>query len=402
MSSSKRALQVVLLAGLTLGVVGCRGTSKPGVPAGSGGASTNGGAAGPDGAVPQPDAPSSLGTGGAAGTVGSADASGPDLSAGGVGGALPYGGSPDGRAGQGGGGSSAGGGTIGPGGGHGGGGMAMGGSAAGGLPGSGGRSDTGGAPGTGGASTTGGSNGHGGSPGTGGAPGGSPGSGGTPGSGGSSGSGGNGGNGIVISTWDFATDSEGWLGDFSDYPPNSGTGYDLQYRWSALPTELGPGGGLLMSGNNHSDDLFMYIKHPIAGLAASAQYLLDLTVTLDSNAPATCGGIGGSPGESVFVKIGAVSFEPLSTVNSAGTLTMNLDKGNQSVGGSDMKVVGTISNTLACPNTTYQAKTLTLSGFPVRSSGDGSLWLVIGTDSGFEGITTLYYDQVSATLTPHP
>jgi hypothetical protein len=58
-------------------------------------------------------------------------------------------------------------------------------------------------------------------------------------------------------SWDFATDTEGWNGDFADYPPNIGTGYDLQYGWSALPAEVGPGGGLRINGNNHSDDLFM-------------------------------------------------------------------------------------------------------------------------------------------------
>ena len=94
-----------------------------------------------------------------------------------------------------------------------------------------------------------------------------------------------------------------------------------------------------MSGSNHSDDLFMYIKRQIVGLSPGAQYVLDVSVTLDTNAPATCGGIGGSPGESVFVKIGSVPFEPTASLNASGRLTLNLDKGNQSVGGVDMKVV---------------------------------------------------------------
>ena len=63
-----------------------------------------------------------------------------------------------------------------------------------------------------------------------------------------------------------------------------------------------------------------------------------------------------------------------------------------------MKVVGDISNTLECPSPTYQPKTLTLTGFNVTTSDDGTLWLVVGTDSGFEGITTLYYDRISVTL----
>jgi hypothetical protein len=204
----------------------------------------------------------------------------------------------------------------------------------------------------------------------------------------------------VSLSWDFASNAEGWVGDFSDYPPNIGTGYDLRFQWSSLPTEVGPGGGLLMSGNNHSDDLFMYLKRQLTGLARKTTYTLDVSVIIDTNAPAACGGIGGSPGLSVAFKIGAVPFEPLAALDAQGHLWLNLDKGNQSVGGADVKMVGDISNTLPCLNYTYQTKTLTLTGFTVTTADDGTLWLILGTDSGFEGITTLYYDRISVTLTP--
>jgi len=37
---------------------------------------------------------------------------------------------------------------------------------------------------------------------------------------------------------------------------------------------------------------------------------------------------------------------------------------------------------------------------PVTSSTAGTVFAILGTDSGFEGITTLFYDRVSITLTP--
>jgi hypothetical protein len=203
-------------------------------------------------------------------------------------------------------------------------------------------------------------------------------------------------------TWGFSNDQEGWNGGFADYPPDSGTGYGLRSEWSALPAEVGPGGGLLVSGNNHSDDLFMYLGRQITGLAPQTTYLLDVVVVIDTNAPSDCGGIGGAPGGSVFFKIGAVPFEPATSLDGLGWLRLNLDKGNQSAGGADMKVVGDIGNTLACPDATYQPKTLTLSAFAVQTGANGSLWVILGTDSGFEGITTLYYDRVAVTLRPSP
>jgi hypothetical protein len=32
--------------------------------------------------------------------------------------------------------------------------------------------------------------------------------------------------------------------------------------------------------------------------------------------------------------------------------------------------------------------------FTVTSDKDGSIWVIIGSDSGFEGATTLYYDAI--------
>ena len=103
------------------------------------------------------------------------------------------------------------------------------------------------------------------------------------------------------------------------------------------------------------------------------------------------------------MKIGASATAPSAQPDSQGLLRLNLDKGHQSVGGADLKVVGNISNTLPCGMGTeapYQAKTLTLSNFAVTSSNDGKLFAILGTDSGFEGVTTLFYDRVSITLTP--
>lgn len=206
--------------------------------------------------------------------------------------------------------------------------------------------------------------------------------------------------GVTSLTWEFTADAEGWIGAFSDYPPGVGSGYDLSFGWSALPAEVGPGGGLRISGNNHSDDLFSHVKREIAGLVPGRTYLLDVEATIDTNAPTSCSGIGGAPGLHVSFKIGASTVEPTTSLNSQGYLMLNIDKGTQSQGGADMKVVGNIGNTRDCPDNTYEPKTFTLSGFAVTSSNAGTLWVILGTDSGFEGVTTLYYDRISVTVRP--
>ncbi|MCK5181838.1 MAG: hypothetical protein KAQ73_04800, partial [Dehalococcoidia bacterium] len=38
--------------------------------------------------------------------------------------------------------------------------------------------------------------------------------------------------------------------------------------------------------------------------------------------------------------------------------------------------------------------------YTVTASPDGELWLLVGTDSGFEGLTGIYYQSIEVTLKP--
>jgi hypothetical protein len=108
-------------------------------------------------------------------------------------------------------------------------------------------------------------------------------------------------------------------------------------------------------------------------------------------------GIGGSPGASVFLKAGGSTVEPYSIIEN-GEVIMNIDKGNQSEGGSNMKILGTIG--IPGNDFTYQLikRDNLQSPLSVTSDSNGDLWVIIGTDSGFEGTTTLYYNAVEVRL----
>jgi hypothetical protein len=198
--------------------------------------------------------------------------------------------------------------------------------------------------------------------------------------------------------WDFDDDAEGWTGGFADYPDGEETFYELSFGQDELPEEVGPGGGLRIVGNNHSDDLFMFVTREVSDLPPSAEITIDVRVRIATNAPADCVGVGGAPGTSVYLKIGAVPFEPDTTLDDMDWHRMNLDKGNQATGGEDMEVVGDIANTRTCPDETYELKELLLEDFTVTADESGRVWLVVGTDSGFEGKTTLYYDEIELTI----
>ena len=198
----------------------------------------------------------------------------------------------------------------------------------------------------------------------------------------------------------FESDAEGWTAGFADLPEDFDPAiYELDSSHRALPDGL-VGSGIYIQGHNRSDDLFMYLKRQIEDLEPSAIYTVSASIDLATNVPLATVGIGGSPGESVYVKAGASTEEPVAATGSNNHLRMNIDKGNQSRGGSAMGVIGDVANPDVVGDE-YRIKALA-SGpqfLSVETDRNGRAWLIVGTDSGFEGLTTLYYDQISFTLT---
>jgi len=199
----------------------------------------------------------------------------------------------------------------------------------------------------------------------------------------------------------FTTDLNNWVGDFADYPndPIDIPQYQLTFAYSRLPVPLNTADGALkQSGINGSDDLFMFIKKKVSGLEPNRNYSVEIKVDFASNAAKNMIGVGGAPGESVYIKAGAVAIEPKKVLSSPENwYRMNIDKGNQSIGGIDMQVIGDFAN--GTDLNVYKIKQLsTATPLNVKSNQQGEIWLIIGTDSGFEGITTIYYNAIEVLI----
>jgi hypothetical protein len=200
---------------------------------------------------------------------------------------------------------------------------------------------------------------------------------------------------VEIYEWAFEKDAEGWGGNFADYPSGEEEFYELFFGWETLPSPLDTTqGALMITGSNRSDDLFMYVTRRITGLAPATVYNISFTVEFASNVPDNMVGIGGSPGESVYVKVGATTEEPGREIDDMGWYRMDIDKGNQSQGGANMIVVGDFSNDTDREEYTLKRVMNDNQGFSVLSNDAGEIWITVGTDSGFEGATTIYYNYI--------
>ena len=80
-----------------------------------------------------------------------------------------------------------------------------------------------------------------------------------------------------------------------------------------------------------------------------------------------------------------------------------MPKGEQSLDGAQAKVQGDVAVADGnCEGSVYKAKTLKNAEktLDITTAADGSVWLFVGTDSGFEGKTTLYYQNIEVRFTP--
>lgn len=204
--------------------------------------------------------------------------------------------------------------------------------------------------------------------------------------------------------YDFSTGFQGWEAGFADYPVGKETEWGLNSSLASLPAPLNiTRRAILLTGENHSDDLFMYITRGIKDLMPNGRYAVRFRVTLATNAPRNCIGVGGAPGEAVVLKVGATATEPQRLVDAAGYYRTNFDYGAQLGSGRDVAPVGNLANSNEnCLAPVYELKEIDSGPTPLAFTADanGRLWLIVGIDSGFEGTTTAYLASVRVEIDP--
>lgn len=188
-------------------------------------------------------------------------------------------------------------------------------------------------------------------------------------------------------TFDFNQGLQGWKVKFADYPKGEEAFHELDFKITPP--------GLFITGNNHSDDLYMYMTRKIGraeGIHPGKTYSLGFRVTFHSNAPSNCLGTGGAPGESVILQGNVINERPMTFVDELNHIRTSFDHGN---------FISNIANGIECENDRGKYVRLVRTSpenIQVTAGKDGSLWLVLGTDSGFESTTSLFYEKIEVTL----
>lgn len=198
--------------------------------------------------------------------------------------------------------------------------------------------------------------------------------------------------------FDFSGDDSGFTPIFADYPNTEGVEafYEFRHEYGTVPIPEA-GNGLFISGNNHSDDLFMGYVKMLDGFIPGRTYRFTVSFQLATNVESGLAGVGGAPGEGVAVKCGITATEPQAILQKGsfgGEFRMNIDKGAQSNSGKDMITVGDMAKDENKHPGEYEFKEFRAE-FSVTANRLGQVYLIIGTDSGFESTTSYYLDNIS-------
>jgi hypothetical protein len=206
---------------------------------------------------------------------------------------------------------------------------------------------------------------------------------------------------------------QGFTALFLDYWDGEEDFLELDSWHGALPGEWSGRDGIGVSGNNRTDDLMMVLKRPLDGLAPNTPYRLELEMQFATNVPAGCVGVGGAPGESVFMRLGASGEQPGYVLEDSADGSMppmrrpSIDLGQQSQPGAYALAVGDMANRLGdewCgdEDAPWQLKRVTTSGqfLEVTSDDDGRIWVYGLSDSGFEATTTWFMTEFVVRLSP--
>lgn len=222
--------------------------------------------------------------------------------------------------------------------------------------------------------------------------------------------------GTIRSHFDFGNGTEGWASGFADYsslttwpvPTEPATFYKIRAELRPMPEELGLSGtGYFLSGFNHSDDLFMFLKRKLGkadGVVPGRTYDVAITVSYATDTAHGMMGAGGAPGEAVGMKAGASAKEPIAVETAPHQWRLNIDMGMQSNDGLNGLVIGDMTNGLQFgghedPVWRLQTRSATRVA-RVTAGRNGEIWICVGTDSGFEGTTDVYYKSIDVALVP--
>jgi hypothetical protein len=195
---------------------------------------------------------------------------------------------------------------------------------------------------------------------------------------------------------DFQENENGWTGHYALYEDAHQDSISFLSGRRRLVSPLDTTRyGFKVEGKNVEDSLFLYVKKKLSGLNPSKTYFVYYSVDLSSGYPDTIN----SAGRLGSLKVGASANEPL--IVKSGGASYNgvaINKGLWNVDGKEMVVLGNLSNTATTPGYKLIGYNNNTKPVAVTPNTQGEIWLCVGADTRFKGITSVLFDRIKVTV----
>jgi hypothetical protein len=202
----------------------------------------------------------------------------------------------------------------------------------------------------------------------------------------------------IASSYSMAQ-SEGWSGDFSDYPLYREEDMGLESGFRPLPAPFDTTRkSYYIAGTNLGEDLFLFAKTRMENLREGTRYRLNFEATVAINSPDSCGSDSLTNRGEIYIKAGASFPEPVPIQDNdrdSVRYRLNIDKGRYGHDGSNAVVLGSITSGSTCdPVHPYRLYNMESAGtVTVEADANGSVWIFIGTETSYNGRTSVYYTR---------
>lgn len=194
----------------------------------------------------------------------------------------------------------------------------------------------------------------------------------------------------------------GWSAGAVDFPVAQEGTVDFVGDVRIRPQEtLDQAPALYLRGTNVSSDIFMYWYRRVDGFLPNAEYTIGVDVEYISNFGRDC---TSGAGPVTWIKAGAVSVEPVRSVDQGQSYRLNVDKGQAGIGGATVLSLGDLrNNAVGCiPNGPYAvwARHSGQDAVRVRANANGQLWLILGVESTAPGTLDVYINRFGVRFRP--
>jgi hypothetical protein len=192
---------------------------------------------------------------------------------------------------------------------------------------------------------------------------------------------------------------QGWTGVISDYPQGEEDSSDFEFGLKKLPLPLDTSlYAVKISSNNQRGGLFTYMFAPVSSLASNATYSITFNIQLASNiSTSTIAGPEGSP--NIAIGAGALDTVPVNVLDDTNWYRPNFEVKLQNKESTEvMQVLGNLGVTDGTTAYTAIGRNNYANPIKVKSNNEGKIYLLIGWDSGYKGVTAIYIKTVIVRL----